>query len=203
MKKFSYIHLIDNEIVKANELHPFNDKSYESLSDKEKYMECFMKDVSDGTAKSLNGDDDYGFTDISNGKRNLFNFRLTNGQDYNIYIEHSDGGGRDISFNDPSKKVLIPYSNISFRKMIKDMKNILVVNVYFELTKREGEKYIPNLNRYVYLVVIPSEIYTSEVVYNILYNYKTANGSSRWVTLQDIKKCLNTKQTGINKNGNV
>jgi hypothetical protein len=180
MSKHPYIHIINEKISQSNKLHPFNDKKITKLTDKTRYIECFTKDISNGIVTYLLGDDDYCFKDISKkGKKNLFNFHLPNGQDYNIFVDHPDGGGKDISFNDSSKKVLIPYDNVSFRLLIKEMKNVLVLNIYYMLIKNESNELLPDFSKYVYLVVIPSEIYTSEVVYNILYDVKKSNGSSR------------------------
>jgi hypothetical protein len=177
-KTHPYIHLIDNEIKHSSEIHPYNDKTKNDLFDKTPFVECLLKDLTNGVAKKLDDDDDYQFKDISKGKNNLFSFHLTNNQEYNIFVEHPDGGGKDISFGKNSKKVLIPYSNRAFRNLIKEMKNVLVVNIYFQLKTVDGKE-VPDLENYVYLVIIPSEIYISEVTYNILYDEKKANGSSR------------------------
>jgi hypothetical protein len=176
-QKYNYLHIIDGEIKKCKYIHPYNDRNVNNLSDKTCFMKSFMNDISGSDNAVLNGDDDFEFTDISENKKSLFNFKL-NGEFYNTFIEHPDGGGRDVSLNQTSKKVSIPYGNSSFRRLIKDMKNVLVLDIYYELKEING-KLEPNLDKYCYLIVIPSEIYTSEVVYNILYDVKKSSPSSR------------------------
>ena len=186
--KYKYIHIIDGNIQQCDSIHPLNDCKKIDLRDKTKYINQFKKDVN------------VEITEISNGHNNLFSFCINN-QDYNIFIEHTDGGGRDISHNKLFQKVSIPFATKSFANLISNRKNALVVDMYYELTKTENGVDI-NYNRYCYLIVMPWEIYSADPAGNIIH-YGKGNGSSRWVTLNDINWCIKTKKTVINKNNNV
>lgn len=188
MSKYRYIHIIDGNIQQCDSIHPLNDRKKIDLRDKTKYINQFKKDVNCEIAE------------ISNGDNNLFSFWIDK-QDYNIFIEHTDAGGRDISFNKPYQKVLIPFATNSFANLISKRKNVLVVDMYYELTKTENGVDI-NYDRYCYLIVMPGEIYSAQPAGDIIHHGK-GNGSSRWVTLDDINKCIKTKKTVINKNNNV
>ena len=188
MNKYKYIHIINGIIQQCDSIHPLNDRKKINLRDKTRYINQFKKDVN------------CKITEISNGDNNLFSFCINN-QDYNIFIEHTDAGGRDISFNKPYQKVLIPFATKSFANLISNRKNVLVVDMYYELTKTKNGVDI-NYDKYCYLIVMPGEIYSAEPAGNIIRHGK-GNGSSRWVTLNDINCCIKTKKTVINKNNNV
>ncbi len=178
-----YIHIIGNQIKESDKIHPFNNRDVNDLNNKSFFAKKFENDC-----KSVNG-----IKDISNGKNRLFEFSIKN-EKYNIFLEHCDGGGRDISFSKTSKKVAIPYHLKSFKKMIKNHEHILVINLYFAL----NEDSTVNYNKYVYLIVSPSEIYSSQGAADIIFNRKKPSSSSRWVELNEILKCLQSKETLLN-----
>lgn len=179
-----YIHIIDNVVKETEQIHPFNDKNRHDLNNKSFFAKKFQDDC-----KLISG-----IVDISNGQNNLFEFQMGD-EKYNIFLEHCDGGGRDISFGKASKKIAIPYHVKAFKQMVQNKKNILVANLYFTL----NEDLTINYNKYVYLIVSPSEIYSSQGAADILFNRKKPSSSSRWVELDEILKCLNSKETLINK----
>ncbi len=178
-----YIHIIGNQIKESDKIHPFNDKNVNDLNNKIFFAKKFENDC-----KSVNE-----IKDISDGNNRLFEFSIKN-EKYNIFLEHCDGGGRDISFNKASKKVAIPYHLKSFKKMIRNHEHILVINLYFALNDDETVNY----NRYVYLIVSPSEIYSSQGAADIIFNRKKPSSSSRWVELNEILKCMQSKTTLLN-----
>lgn len=190
MPKYKHLHIIDKVINTSYLLHPLNDKNKNNLRNKEFFINRFQKDVP--CAKE--------FKDISDNN-NLFSFNIKNEQ-FNIFIEHTDAGGRDISFNKPYQKVGIPFAQKTFRSLIKRMDKVLVVDMYYEL-KTQGGNLVPDKERYCYLIVTPSEIYSAKPTYDILIGGNASNQSSRWVTLQEIQKCIGTKQTLMNDNENV
>lgn len=116
MNKYKYKHIIDGNISTCDLIHPLNDSKTKNLRDKTEYIKQFQKDVN------------CQIKEISNGDNNLFSFNIDN-QDYNIFIEHTDGGGRDISFNKPYQKVLIPFATKSFANLIRQNKNVLVIEI--------------------------------------------------------------------------
>lgn len=73
--------------------------------------------------------------------------------------------------------------------------------MYYELTRLHNKINI-NYDRYCYLIVMPGEIYSAKPVGDIIDN-GMGNGSSRWVTLNDINYCLKSKETITNNNNNV
>ena len=179
-----YIHIIANQIKECDRIHPFNDKKINNLYNKIFFANQLKKDY-----KIVDE-----IKDISQGNNRLFEFTIKN-EKYNIFIEHCDGGGRDISFGKMSKKVAIPYHIKSFKEMIKNQKQVLVINLYFTL----NEDLTINNNNYVYLIVSPSEIYSSQGAADILYKHKKPSSSSRWVELSEILQCLKSKETLLNK----
>lgn len=184
-KKDHYIHIIDDVISSSFVIHPLNDSTQNDLKNKQFFLKQFKSDVA--CAKD--------FVDISN-KNNLYSFKIGS-ESFNMYIEHTDAGGRETS-----QKVNIPYRQVAFRRLIKNMEKVLVVDLYYQL-KRSGGKLIPDKNKYCYLIVIPSQIYSSKPTHDILLGDQEPSPSSRWVKLQEIKKCINTQQTLMNENDNV
>lgn len=188
MHKYKYLHIIDGNISTCDLIHPLNDSKTINLRNKIEYINQFKKDVN------------CQIKEISHGANNLFSFNIGD-HDYNVFIEHTDGGGRDISFNKPYQKVLIPFATKSFANLISDGKNVLVINMYYELSKIQNKVNI-NYDRYCYLIVMPGEIYSAKPVGDII-QFGKGNGSSRWVTLNDINHCLKSKETVTNNKNNV
>ena len=110
-----YLHIIGNEIKETKQIHPFNDKTKYNLRNKMFFAKKFKEDY-----KLIKE-----FIDISNDKKNLFKFQMEN-EEYNIFLEHCDGGGRDISFGKSSKKIAIPY-------ILNHLKNWLRTKIIFLL----------------------------------------------------------------------
>lgn len=177
--KYPYLHIIESQVQKDFRPHPF---------DGIKTKLIFAKYLSQDLELPISEIDD-----ISNKKENLFRIYYKNLY-YNIFIEHPDGGGRDIYHKNTGKKVAIPFHIKAFKKIINDFERVLVINIYFPLCKNFQLDYE---NR-VYLIVNPKEIYESQVVKN-----DKKNPSSRWVNLEQIIKVIKNENYSLNKRQNV
>lgn len=172
-----WFHLVENEIKQISSPHPLENKP-----DKSFFKDQLIEDLKIDKEKVV---------DISQ-KKNLFRVYYKDVY-YNIFVEHSDGGGQD-KLNVPSKhnkKIGIP-STKAFRKIIDNYERVLVINVYYPLKE---DLTIDKENR-VYQVIKPEEIYNSEVV-------QTGNPSSRWVSLKDIQEVIQNKNYILNRKKNV
>ncbi len=154
-------HIVDGEVQKIFVPHPLEGKQKN-----EEYIKNFVKLIPQTKYQKIS--------------KNLFNLNLSNNVSYDVYIEHCDGGGREIH-----KKVSIPSSK-EFKNKIKNFKSVLLINVYYFLKKEENIKLD---KEYVFLIIDPLNIVKSKVM-------KTNSPSSRWVTLNDILRCY--KEKGIN-----
>ncbi|MGL4183973.1 MAG: HNH endonuclease [Metamycoplasmataceae bacterium] len=187
-----YFHILDDNIINVGKTHPFNDKNNINLSNKLFYIEELAKDL------KLNKDSIKNISEINNknkSKQNLFKIDINNYK-YNIFIEHTDDGGKEYD-----KKVSLPFNNISFRKLVNDIKNVLVANIYYAL-KNVNNELVIDYEKYVYLIVSAKKIYSSEVAHNI-WNNEKSNSSSRWVNINEILLVLKNKNVMSNKKGTV
>lgn len=175
-KTNKYLHIVSEKITNTEQHELDNTK------DKSIFIKYLIKDL--GIKH---------FQDISDGKNNLFRIIFSNFY-YNIFIEFPDGGGRDVTKNDTHKKIAIPFHIRPFQRIIEDNQNVLVINIYVPLNDEHKPDYI---NR-IYLIIKPSEIYSSKVLKN-----KTWNPSSRWVDLKDILSVLKNENFMSNPNKNV
>ncbi|WP_127943059.1 HNH endonuclease signature motif containing protein [Mycoplasma sp. ATU-Cv-703] len=173
-----YLHIVNNEITNTDK-HPMDGEKKKKV-----FVNLLLQDL-ESVENTIN--------DISEEKENLFRIYYKDSY-YNIFIEHPDGGGRDIHHNSTSKKVAIPFHVKAFKKLIENFERVLVINVYLPQTKN-GE--IDYLNR-VYLIVDPKEIYKSKVV-----NNDKKNASSRWVTLEQILNVIESEGQLANDKKNV
>ncbi|MGL5520152.1 MAG: HNH endonuclease [Metamycoplasmataceae bacterium] len=183
-----YFHILDNKIINIGKTHPFNDKNNINLSNKSFYIEKLIKDLKSNKESIKN------ISKIKS-KQNLFAININNYK-YNIFIEHTDDGGKEYD-----KKVSIPFQNISFRNLIHDNQNILVANIYYAL-KNINNKLVVDYEKYVYLIVSAKEIYSSKVADNI-WNNRKSNSSSRWVNINEIELVLKNKNVILNKKRTV
>ncbi|MBY7703609.1 hypothetical protein JIY74_25370 [Vibrio harveyi] len=151
--KYNYLHIINGEIESMVERHPL-----ENFSDKTKFIDLLKKDLNIDVVD-----------DISDKKKNLFRVYYKDLY-YNIFVEMTDGGGKDISYNKTIKKVAIPYHTKAFNKIIENYERVLVINIYVPLDQNKQ----PDYSKRVYLIVDPNEIYSSNVV-----KERTKNSSSR------------------------
>lgn len=160
--------IVDNQIQIVDTPHP-----YLSIKDKSIFINKFIDDLNLDKNK----------VQIIDNRILCFNF---NNIDYQVFIEHVDGGGKDttdIKSNKPynaKKKISIPFPNKPFRKLITEFKKVLVINLYFPLTKKDNQLVIDE-NNYFYYIVKPTEIYSSKVVRKYLIS-KNKNDSLKWNT---------------------
>jgi hypothetical protein len=165
MRKYPYKHIKNGEIQSFEVPHP-----YDNTKNKTIFMQQFVFDLRESDF------DVSDYTDISNGKNNLFKLKIDK-IDYNVFIEHPDGGGADITRNETRKKISIPYNQSAFKKLVDEYERLIVVNIYYPLDNNNN----PSNEERIYLFVDPEEIYSSKVIKN-----HKKNPSSRWIDLKDI-----------------
>ncbi len=184
---FKYIDIINGKIDKSDLIHPLNDHKKNNLYDKNFFAKKFENDAKAKIIKH-------------SVKKNLFIYEI-NDKFYNVFVEHTDGGGKDITYDKSQKKVVIPFHLSPFRNLIKNYEGCLVVDLYFELDEKHNIKE----NNYVYLIISPCEIYTSKVTDDILFKPNKVNysASSRWVNLEQMLDVLKNKKTLLNSRRNV
>ena len=172
-------HIVDGKIEYLNCLHPLNDIGKNNLINKTTYIKKFCKDVDLIDEINVFSRENYLYEKIENSKNeNLFRVFLKNNKVLNISIEHTDDGGSALG----KKKVSIPYHHRSFRKLILDLENVIVVNLYYALSRNEDNQIEVDYNNYVYIVIDAKDIYSSKGAADILGETDAAaNSSSRWV----------------------
>ncbi|MHA0298727.1 HNH endonuclease [Mesomycoplasma ovipneumoniae] len=188
MKNTKHFNIISNDIRETIQ-HPMENKK-----DKLVFFDYLKEDLDIQYYEAI-------------GEYNKFFKILLNNQYYNIYIEHTDGGGRD-----DAKKISIPFNFLEFREILEDYEKVLVINIYFPLNKNNEI----DIDNRVYFVVNPNTIYESKTFRKNILNASSEKNnssekntspkwhpSSRWALLKDILKVINTKQIITNRKKNV
>ena len=171
-------HLVGGEIKEISSPHPLED-----LRDKTIFKNQLIKDLRIKEEAVV---------DISQKKNNLFRVYYKD-IFYNIFVEHTDGGGADqrATPSRNNKRVLITGTK-AFRKLIDNYERVLVIDIYYPLK----EDLTPDLENRVYLAIKPNEIEE--------YKKKDVkNASSRWVSLLDIQAVIKNKNHILNSEKNV
>ncbi len=172
MKKREVI--INNELVLTTINH-----EGESQRDKEWIMRQFINDVETamliGSSKGNNNNKIY---EIKIKENNFF-----------FIFDTTDSGGTE-----KRRKVSIPFSWKTLKDHIKNKTSIFIVDIYRPL----DNKYKPEENKHVWLIIDPKEIYLSKVALK-----ETKNDSSRWIETSIILDVLKGKEIIENKKCNV
>ena len=190
-KENYYKEIVDKEIEPVFHTHP-----YYNARTKEVFIKLFAEDmdISINDIKSLNNCE------------GLFSINIDNKIVY-FYIEYIDGGGNNKHDNpNPRVKVSIPFKNKVFQNIILD-DIVFIVNLYIPY-KRVSENLELDNDNLVYLFVLPNQVFEATGYKNNLSNKLNNSGlntnpSSRWVSLFDIKNCINDGDILKNNKKNV
>jgi len=172
-------HLVGKEIKQISDHH-----TLEGQPNKTIFRDYLIKDL---------GVKEESVVDISQ-KSNMFRIQYKDIY-YNIFIEHTDGGGADqrITPSRYNKRVCIPSIN-AFWKLINNYERALVINIYCPL----NEDLTPNWENRVYCIIKPNVIQDYKFKEN--KRKKKGNPSSRWVNLLGIQEIIKEKDKNYNLN---
>ncbi|MGZ9413245.1 HNH endonuclease [Mycoplasma sp. AC157] len=161
-----YNHIVGNKIENLETIHPLEGKNNK---DKEKFMKILVEFLSKNNNVVK-------YEKLFESKE-IFSLNLNN-KKYNIFIEHTDNGGRNNA-----KKIAIT-NNKKFRELIKLREKCLIINVYIPFSNVKELDY----SNTIFFIINPEEFIKSK-------SMESGTSSSRWVTNEEILNCINEQES--------
>lgn len=163
-------HIVGNEIVCRNEPHEYEGGNFKKI-DFAKILVNKLKEQDENNKDKLQ----FG---KFNEKEETNIFKITiDSKEYLFFIDHTDNGGTE------NKKKIEITNNNTFRKLIKEKKMCLIINIYAPYRKDNLQVDYSNI---IFFVIDPDEIIKSKVI-------ETGNPSSRWVMNDQILNIIQSK----------